>query len=359
MRPPRREPLAPHHALLVHRQQLLCVVREDLQRHGRRVGTVGAAVFDDGTRFGGQLIGGDRFDDGHGDDHSLRGAECALAACTLTLLLLMGTTIEPACRGPCRRRCCRRFSPSADRSATLNNGVLNEVSGVAASRLHPPLLWVHNDSGGQPAVYAIRPDGTLVSTVTIEGATNTDWEDIAVGPGPARGISYLFLGDIGDNLSGRDHITVYRNPEPRTTIAEFLLTGAETFSLRYPDHPVDAESMFVDPRSGDLFIIDKEYTSAVGRVFRAPKRRAGRRRRRDHGRGRHVHPRAGRVRPPDRSRKVPRHAHHRCRRVARRQHRAGAHLPPRPRLHTPARSSARHGVRPPPVRRPADRRTAG
>jgi hypothetical protein len=30
--------------------------------------------------------------------------------------------------------------------------------------------------------------------------------------------------------------------------------------------------MFVDPRSGDLFIIDKEYTSAVGRVFRAPKR---------------------------------------------------------------------------------------
>jgi hypothetical protein len=30
--------------------------------------------------------------------------------------------------------------------------------------------------------------------------------------------------------------------------------------------------MFVDPRSGDLFLIDKEYTSRVGRVFRAPKR---------------------------------------------------------------------------------------
>ena len=94
-----------------------------------------------------------------------------------------------------------------------------------------------------------------------------------MGPGPARGVSYLFLGDIGDNLSGRDHVTVYRVPEPRRTIAtDRALTGADTISLRYPDHPVDAESMFVDPRSGDLFIIDKQYTSGVGRVFRAPKR---------------------------------------------------------------------------------------
>ncbi len=39
--------------------------------------------------------------------------------------------------------------------------------------------------------------------------------------------------------------------------------------------------MFVDPRSGDLFVIDKEYLSGVGRVFRAPKRVARRRCRRD------------------------------------------------------------------------------
>ncbi len=185
----------------------------------------------------------------------------------------MGTTITtttPA--GAATPTVCRRFSPAADQTATLTDGARNEVSGVTASRLHPPLLWVHNDSGGEPAAYLVRQNGTLVGTYTIEGATNTDWEDIAVGPGPGRGISYLYLGDIGDNVSGRDHLTVYRVPEPRSTIPAMTVIGAETFSLRYPDHPVDAESMFVDPRSGDLFVIDKEYTSAVGRVFRAPKR---------------------------------------------------------------------------------------
>ena len=66
---------------------------------------------------------------------------------------------------------------------------------------------------------------------------------------------------------------MYRVPEPEEHRSpRSPLTGADTISLRYPDGPVDAESMFVDPRSGDLFIIDKEYTSAVGRVFRAPKR---------------------------------------------------------------------------------------
>jgi hypothetical protein len=66
---------------------------------------------------------------------------------------------------------------------------------------------------------------------------------------------------------------VYRVPEPTGPLtATGTLTGTETISLRYPEHPVDAESMFVDPRSGDLFVIDKEYLSAVGHVFRAPKR---------------------------------------------------------------------------------------
>ena len=66
---------------------------------------------------------------------------------------------------------------------------------------------------------------------------------------------------------------MYRVPEPAAAPdpAGGTLTGTETFSLRYPDGPVDAESLLVDPRSGDLFIIDKEYTSGVGKVFRVRK----------------------------------------------------------------------------------------
>ena len=181
------------------------------------------------------------------------------------------TTTTPTT--PSAAAVCDRFSVSSDQQATLGDPVLDEVSGVAASRTHPPLLWVQNDSGGAPAVYAIRPDGSLVGTYTIEGATNTDWEDIAVGPGPQHGTSYLFVGDLGQNLAARDHVTVYRVPEPEAPIASSgTLAGAAVISLRYPDQPVDAESMFVDPRTGDLYVIDKQYLSGVGHVFRVPAR---------------------------------------------------------------------------------------
>jgi hypothetical protein len=169
---------------------------------------------------------------------------------------------------------CSRFGVAQDQGATLDDPVLDEVSGVAASRTQPPLLWVHDDSGGAPAVYAIRPDGTLVATYTIDGATNTDWEDLAVGRGPKHGVSYLYVGDIGQNNARRDHVTVYRVAEPEAPLSPTgTLTGAAVISLRYPDHPVDAESMFVDPRAGDLYVIDKELLTREGRVFRAPARR--------------------------------------------------------------------------------------
>lgn len=193
-------------------------------------------------------------------------------AATLTAVVVASTfVVTPHARATrAATPVCDRFAPAAT-SATLGDPVLSEVSGIAASRTRHPLMWVENDSGGAPAVYAIRPDGTLVATYTLAGATNTDWEDIAVGPGPKRATSYLYVGDLGQNLAPRDHVTVYRVPEPDApTTGTHTLTGAAVISLRYPDHPVDAESMFVDPRTADLYVIDKEYTTAVGRVFRVP-----------------------------------------------------------------------------------------
>ena len=74
-----------------------------------------------------------------------------------------------------------------------------------------------------------------------------------MGPGPVRGTSYLYIADIGQNSGARDAVTVYRVAEPDTPVATTgTLTGAAVISLRYPDQPVDAESMVVDPRAGDL-----------------------------------------------------------------------------------------------------------
>ena len=181
------------------------------------------------------------------------------------------TPRSPRCS---RARSARASSRAPDPAPTVQDRQLDEVSGVVASRVHPPNLWVHNDSGGEPAVTLIAPDGRVAWARTRSTARpNVDWEDIAIGPGPQPDTSYLYLADIGDNASARDPIVVYRVPEPANAPdgTGGTLSGVETISLRYPDQPVDAESLIVDPLSGDLFVIDKEYTSGIGKVFRAPK----------------------------------------------------------------------------------------
>jgi hypothetical protein len=68
---------------------------------------------------------------------------------------------------------------------------------------------------------------------------------------------------------------VYRVAEPEAAPngTGETLKGTEKFTLHYPNGPVDAESLLVDPKSGDLFVIDKSLLSGVGTVYRVPCRR--------------------------------------------------------------------------------------
>ncbi len=81
-----------------------------------------------------------------------------------------------------------------------------ELSGLVLSG--DGVLWTLNDSGGAPQVLALSRTGRLRSAVTVAGATNVDWEDIAI-----RGRT-LYVGDIGDNQAQRPEIAVYRFGEP-------------------------------------------------------------------------------------------------------------------------------------------------
>jgi hypothetical protein len=119
--------------------------------------------------------------------------------------------------------------------------------------------------------------GKSLGTYTVTGATNTDWEDMAVGPGPAAG-SYIYIGDIGDNAARqggtvRKEIQVFRVPEPKVTTTQTAttqgLTGAEVLRFTYPDAAHDAETLIVDPVTGDIVIITKE-TDGNSSIFRAP-----------------------------------------------------------------------------------------
>lgn len=142
--------------------------------------------------------------------------------------------------------------------AKVDISYLNESSGLAASRRHPGVLWSHNDSGGGPWLYAFDRAGKSLGRWRVPGAQSSDWEDIALGPGPKKDSSYLYIGDIGDNNSGRKFITVYRVPEPDNPSARAGMTAAaEAIRLEYPDRPHDAEALLIHPRSGDLYIVTK------------------------------------------------------------------------------------------------------
>jgi len=141
---------------------------------------------------------------------------------------------------------------------------LNEVSGMVASTTHPGIYYVHNDSGDTSRFFAITPEGKLKATYYFKGEKIpfgvTDCEDIADGPGPIKGKSYVYLGDIGDNNSSRKYIAIYRFEEPANVEGTSTIP-ATTLFLKYPDGPKDAETLMLDPVDRLLYVVSKRKDS--------------------------------------------------------------------------------------------------
>jgi hypothetical protein len=136
---------------------------------------------------------------------------------------------------------------------------LVETSGLAASKLNPDVLWLHND-GGSGKLVAVSTSGKLAAVVTCRAKLD-DVEEIVIGPGPKEDVDYIYMGDIGDNSERRSEIRVVRFPEPNLNGErgqELSVDAAEEFRLTYPDGPHDAEAMFIDPLERLLCIVTKE-----------------------------------------------------------------------------------------------------
>ena len=121
-------------------------------------------------------------------------------------------------------------------------------------------VYTINDSGSGPVVYGVDAStGRTVSRTAYAGAA-TDVEALAPG---ADGT--VWAGDIGDNRSSRDDVSVHRmrpldGPQP-----------ASRYRLGYPDGPHDAEALLVDPRTSRVFVVTKSVFG--GRVYAAPRAR--------------------------------------------------------------------------------------
>ncbi|MCO5948354.1 hypothetical protein [Mucilaginibacter flavidus] len=143
----------------------------------------------------------------------------------------------------------------------LSRTDLVEISGVAASRLNPGILYIHNDSGNLNQVYLTDVTGADKGTLNLTPVSNRDWEDIAVGPGPVAGKSYVYVADIGDNDSKYKSIFIYRFVEPDLAGKIKPVVNIDTvdkIELKYPEGPRNAETLMVDPQTKDIYIASKE-----------------------------------------------------------------------------------------------------
>lgn len=154
----------------------------------------------------------------------------------------------------------------------IDNNQTDEISGMAASRLNPGILWVQNDSGDQARIYALDESGDLVARFSLNGASNSDWEDLATARDPDNNDWYIYAADIGDNGASKSEIAVYRAREPGGVVpGQSYVTGSiansdvQRFRFEYPDGPRNAETLLVDPATGDFYIISKQTPPRVYR----------------------------------------------------------------------------------------------
>ncbi|UCD27754.1 MAG: hypothetical protein JSV03_11680 [Planctomycetota bacterium] len=167
-----------------------------------------------------------------------------------------------------------------------------ESSGVIASRVSKDIFWTHNDSGRYaPRVWAFRlskADRTRgvakhMGYVELVGAAIIDWEDIAVGPK-----NRIYILDGGDGIPcRRTNKKIYRFVEPRIDpagAAIALKKPCDSTRFEYPDlsnpsrpagsndQRYDAESLFVHPTNGDIYLVTKHdnRNKASARIYKLP-----------------------------------------------------------------------------------------
>ncbi|MEJ7597835.1 MAG: hypothetical protein WKG01_08010 [Kofleriaceae bacterium] len=163
------------------------------------------------------------------------------------------------------------FSTTVTPVGNLTSSLIVEVSGLAASRVHPGVLYAHSENNSN--FVAIDKTNAQIVGNYAAAIMPWDWEDIATGPGPAG--SCIYMGEIG-RASGREGpppstFAVYRMKEPALVNGSPLTVTGDRFPFQYPDTPANAETLMVHPTTGDIYVVTKEGTTGLSRVYKFPK----------------------------------------------------------------------------------------
>jgi len=169
---------------------------------------------------------------------------------------------------------CRREEPVPQRDVELAGMLfdpqMGEVSGLAASRRHRDVLWMHDDGGNPERLFAVDTDGDRIATFRLEGVTKTDWEDIAAFELDGR--HYLLIADTGDNGGLRRTLQLHVIEEP-ARLENARIRPAWSIAFRWPDGARDCEAVAVDAARGQVLLISKKRQPPE--LFTLPLRQAG------------------------------------------------------------------------------------
>ncbi|APZ46204.1 hypothetical protein BW723_07795 [Polaribacter reichenbachii] len=81
--------------------------------------------------------------------------------------------------------------------------VLEEVSGTETIK-GSDLIWMLNDSGNQPKLFAVSEEGKILKEIYVK-TKNHDWEDLT-----ADKNGNLYIGDFGNNNSKRKNLRILK-----------------------------------------------------------------------------------------------------------------------------------------------------
>lgn len=178
-----------------------------------------------------------------------------IALATLTLVLL-GPPVGPRPAAP-------EVVPL--KIGRLDHPPIREASGIARSRRHPGVFWVHNDSGNPATLFAVRVDGSLVREYPV-AAPNVDWEDVA-----ADDQGRLYLADTGNNQNRLPLRAVYvlDEPDPAAPGPTPPLKVKSAVHYRFPETGrFDAEGLVVT--GGRALIVAKTDDGREAELYALP-----------------------------------------------------------------------------------------
>ena len=160
---------------------------------------------------------------------------------------------------------------NAQASASIVGTLPEDVPESSGLIYYNNRLITHNDSGNLPRLYELDTlSSQIIRTVTINNASNIDWEDIT------QDDTYIYIGDFGNNSGNRQDLRIYRIK--KSEYDAFSSIDPEIINFSYEDQTNfseiqnsdwDAEAL-VD-FNDQLLIFTKQWQTNGTVVYSVPK----------------------------------------------------------------------------------------